>query len=127
MQYIFLAIGGATGAVLRYLVSGWAYALLGTSFPWGTFVVNMIGAFCIGLLWQLFATIPISPNMRNLIITGGLGAFTTFSTFALESFNLIRDGDIGLGLINVFASDILGIILVMVGVLLGRLILIWLS
>lgn len=127
MQYIFLAIGGASGAVLRYLVSGWAYALLGTGFPWGTFIVNMIGAFLIGLLWQLFSTIPISPHMRNLIFTGGLGAFTTFSTFALESLNLIRNGDIGLGLINVFASDILGIVLVMVGVLLGRMVLIWLS
>ena len=122
MHYLYIAVGGAAGAVLRYLVSGWAYALLGTGFPWGTLVVNLIGSFLIGFLWQLFANVPIPPNMRLLIFTGGLGAFTTFSTFALESFNLFRDGDFELGMANVLISDFLGIALVFVGVVAGRLV-----
>lgn len=122
MHYLYIAVGGAAGAALRYLVSGWAYALLGTGFPWGTLVVNLIGSFLIGFLWQLFANVPVPPNMRLLIFTGGLGAFTTFSTFALESVNLFRDGDFELGMANVLISDFLGIALVFVGVVAGRLV-----
>ena len=120
MQYLFIAVGGAAGAVLRYLVSGWAYTLLGTNFPWGTFVVNLLGSFLIGFLWQLFEYVPISPNMRSLIFIGGLGAFTTFSTFAFESLNLFRAGDIRLGMVNILATDVLGILLGLLGVILGR-------
>jgi len=122
LHYLYIAVGGAAGAALRYLVSGWTYNLLGTGFPWGTLVVNLTGSFLIGLLWQLFADAAVSPNMRHLILTGGLGAFTTFSTFALESFNLFREGDVELGLANVIASDFLGIALVFAGIIGGRLV-----
>ena len=105
---------------MRYLVSGWAYTLLGDGFPWGTFVVNILGSFLIGFLWQLFEYIPISSNMRSLIFIGGLGAFTTFSTFAFESLNLFRAGDTRLGIINILAADIFGILLGLLGVILGR-------
>ncbi len=120
MQYLFIAVGGAVGAVLRYLVSGWAFAILGEGFPWGTFVVNIIGSFLIGFLWQLFEYVPVSPNMRSMIFIGGLGAFTTFSTFAFESLNLFRAGDFRLGMINIVALDFFGILLGMLGVILGR-------
>lgn len=120
MRFIFIAAGGAAGAVMRYLVSGWAYALLGQGFPWGTLVVNLIGAFLIGFLWQLFEYFPISPDMRNLIFIGGLGAFTTFSTFAFETLNLFRAGDARMGIINILAMDVLGILLGLLGVILGR-------
>ena len=122
MHYLYIAVGGAAGAALRYLISGWTYALLGTGFPWGTLVVNLIGSFLIGFLWQLFSNVAVSPNMRLLIFTGGLGAFTTFSTFALESINLFRDGKVELGLGNVLVSDFLGIFLVFVGIVAGRLV-----
>jgi CrcB protein len=122
LHYLYIAVGGAVGAALRYLISGWTYAILGTGFPWGTLVVNLIGSFLIGLLWQLFADAAVSPNTRILILTGGLGAFTTFSTFALESLNLFRDGDIELGLANVLVSDLLGIALVFLGIIVGRLV-----
>lgn len=122
MHYLYIAVGGAVGAALRYLISGWTYAILGTGFPWGTLVVNLIGSFLIGLLWQLFADAAVSPNTRILILTGGLGAFTTFSTFALESLNLFRDGDIELGLANVLVSNLLGIALVFLGIIVGRLV-----
>ena len=121
MQYLTIAAGGAAGALLRYLVSGWTYALLGSGFPWGTLVVNLLGSFLIGFLWQLFSDSALSPAMRNLIFTGVLGAFTTFSTFALESFFLFRDGETGLGLANMLLSNILGIVLLFAGVIAGRL------
>lgn len=120
MQILFIAAGGAVGAVMRYLVSGWAYAILGDGFPWGTLVVNLTGAFLIGFLWQLFEYFPISPQMRNLIFIGGLGAFTTFSTFAFETLNLIRAGDTRLGLANILVLDVVGILLGLLGVILGR-------
>lgn len=120
MQYLFIAAGGAAGAVLRYVISGWSYRLLGTGFPWGTLVVNVLGSFLIGFLWQLFEYVPISSNVRSLIFIGGLGAFTTFSTFAFESLNLIRDGEITLGLANILLMDIFGILLGLLGILLGR-------
>jgi len=120
MQYLFIAVGGAAGAVLRYVISGWSYRLLGTGFPWGTFVVNILGSFLIGFLWQLFEYVPISSNMRSLIFIGGLGAFTTFSTFAFESLNLFRDGQITLGLANIVLMDLFGILLGLLGIILGR-------
>lgn len=121
MHYLYIAVGGAIGASLRFLISGWTYSLLGTGFPWGTLVVNLIGSFLIGFLWQLFSYVSVSPNMRLLIFAGGLGAFTTFSTFALESINLFRGGDVELGVANILVSDLLGIALVFVGIILGRL------
>ena len=120
MQYLFIAVGGAAGAVMRYLVSGWAYTLLGYGFPWGTFVVNILGSFLIGFLWQLFEYIPVSSNMRSLIFIGGLGAFTTFSTFAFESLNLFRAGDSRLAVIYILAVDVFGILLGLLGIILGR-------
>jgi CrcB protein len=120
LQYLYIAAGGAVGAVLRYLVSGWAFRILGEGFPWGTFVVNITGSFLIGFLWQLFEYLPISPPMRSLIFIGGLGAFTTFSTFAFESLNLFRGGDFRLGMINIIALDVFGILLGLLGIILGR-------
>ena len=83
-------------------------------FPWGTFVVNMIGSFLIGFLWQLFEYVPISPNMRSLIFIGGLGAFTTFSTFAFETATLLQGGQVAAALLNVGVQTVLGVALVLV-------------
>lgn len=123
MRIVAIAVGGAIGAILRYLVSGWAYSAIPflDGFPWGTFVVNMLGAFLIGFLWQLLDYTTISPELRLLVFTGGLGAFTTFSTFEWESFNLLRDRDLGLALLNLFGQLALGLVFVYLGVVLGRL------
>ncbi|MCP4427659.1 MAG: fluoride efflux transporter CrcB [Chloroflexi bacterium] len=120
MQWLSIAIGGAIGAALRYLVSGWAYAWLGEGFPWGTLSVNMIGSFLIGFLWRWFDQIAIAPNTRLLIFVGGLGAFTTFSTYGLESLNLLRDGQYKLGLLNIIGSNVLGILFVFLGFVAAR-------
>lgn len=120
MNYLSIAIGGAIGALLRYIVSDLAYSYLGETFPWGTLVVNVIGSFLIGFLWQLFDQLVISANTRIFLLTGVLGAFTTFSTFSLETFNLLRDGEVKLGVINVVVSTAAGLITVFLGFVAAR-------
>ena len=114
-KIIILAAGGAIGTVLRYSVSGLTHRAVGGMFPWGTLAVNLTGSFLIGLLWGIFEVQNISSNFRTFLFVGILGGFTTFSTFALESLNLMRDGEMKLALSNVLASNILGILLVFAG------------
>jgi len=120
LQLVAIGVGGAIGAVLRFVISGIAYNLLGQNFPWGTLVVNMIGCFLIGLFAQLFEEIAISPNLRVLVLVGGLGAFTTFSTYALENVNLLRDGEFGTALLDVVLSTVLGMVFVFLGMALAN-------
>ena len=112
---IYIAIGGAIGAILRYSISGYAYRNFEGSLPWGTIAVNLIGCFLIGFMWNVFENLAHSPNTRALIFIGILGAFTTFSTFGIESFHLFREGQIKLGILNILISNIGGIGLVFVG------------
>jgi CrcB protein len=120
LNYLSIAIGGAIGALLRYIVSDLAYSYFGETFPWGTLVVNVIGSFLIGFLWQLFDQLVISANTRVFLLTGVLGAFTTFSTFSLETFNLLRDGEVKLGVINVVVSTAAGLAAVFLGFVAAR-------
>lgn len=121
MTKIFLlAAGGAIGTLFRYSLSGITYKLIDGVFPWGTLFVNLIGSFIIGILWGFFEAENISSNMRSFVFVGILGGFTTFSTFTLESFNLLRDNEIGLAISNILASNILGIALVFTGFFLSR-------
>lgn len=115
-----LAAGGAIGTVLRYALSGLTYKAFDSVFPWGTLFVNLAGSFVIGILWGFFDVEDLSPHTRNFVFVGILGGFTTFSTFTLESFNLLRDREIGLALSNIFASNILGIVLVFAGFFISR-------
>ncbi len=119
-KYILLATGGAIGTILRYSMSGLTYRMVNGVFPWGTIAVNLSGSFAIGLLWGFFEIHNISSNMRNFIFIGVLGGFTTFSTYALESLNLIRDGEIKLALTNLLISNICGLLLVFAGFMLSR-------
>ncbi len=77
--------------------------------------VNLIGSFIAGFLWEAFETTAVSPDIRTFVFIGILGGFTTFSSYNLESFSLIRDGEIKLALSNIFVSNILGISLVFTG------------
>ncbi len=120
IKYILLAAGGAIGTVLRYSMSGLTYRMVNSVFPWGTIVVNLTGSFVIGLLWGFFEIQNISSNMRNFIFIGILGGFTTFSTYALESLNLFRDGEIKLAMTNLLISNICGLILVFAGFMLSK-------
>ncbi len=120
IKFIYLSVGGIAGAVLRYLTSGMINQFFGVSFPYGTFSVNMIGSFLIGLLWGLSENLAISPNIRIFLFVGFLGSFTTFSTFALESLNYLRDNNAKIAIANMVISNILGIILVFLGIFLSK-------
>lgn len=117
---ISISIGGTIGALLRYAISSGIYGLTSNKFTWGTIAVNLIGSFLIGLFWQFFDSYPISPHMRAMLFTGGLGAFTTFSTYSLETALLLQNGQIKLGLANTVASAVLGIIAVLLGMMAMR-------
>lgn len=116
MYKIFLIIvGGATGALLRYFISGFTNRILTEGFPWGTLVVNLIGCLLIGLLWSIAQRYTLSANMNAFIFIGALGAFTTFSTYGLESVKLLQNGEIILGFVYIAVSNIVGLAAVLAG------------
>ena len=105
---IIVALGGAVGSVCRYLVS----STFGNNFPWGTFIVNILGSLLIGFLIGIINKGIISPEIKLLLVTGFCGGFTTFSTFANESFTMMKGGDVLLAALYVGLSVILGILAV---------------
>ena len=120
-QLIYIAIGGAIGAVLRFTLSNSVYALLGRGFPWGTLVVNVFGSLLMGLLYVFFVErMSVSVEIRSLILIGLLGAFTTFSTFSIETLNLIESGDLIPAGINMFVSVFCCVAACWLGLMLGR-------
>ncbi len=111
-----VAVGGACGAVGRFLISHAVAQRLTVVYPWGTFVANVAGCLVLGALYEATTIATVSPEARAMLSVGFLGALTTFSTFVLESINLVREGEWGLMLANVglslvagFAACILGI------------------
>ena len=111
-----VAAGGAVGAVLRYLVSGWTQRLFGPSFPAGTLAVNVIGCLLLGFLGAAFARyVLIRDEWRLVILVGGLGAFTTFSTYGYETFSLVNEGQRWYALANVALSNVAGLTAVWAG------------
>ncbi len=118
MDYLWVAIGGALGSVARYGVSGLIASLTGGAFPYGTMVVNVTGALLIGF----FATLSgpdsgffVPAYARLFLMTGICGGYTTFSTFSLETSNLMREGDWAAALANVGFSVILCLVAIWVG------------
>jgi len=120
MKYISILIGGASGALLRYYISIIPYKYINTSFPIGTFIVNISGSFLIGFLWGISENILIPTNIRFLIFTGFIGAFTTFSTYTLESFKLLQNGQFKFGMSNIILSPIIGLIGLFIGYALAK-------
>jgi len=115
-----IAGGGAAGALLRYAAAGLVQRAASGTFPWGTLSVNLAGCLMLGALWAMFEALSVSPNVRALLGVGLLGAFTTFSTFSIESLNLLRDREYLLAGANVLGSCAGGLLLVWVGMLAGR-------
>jgi CrcB protein len=109
---LLVALGGAFGSAGRYLVS----RLMESSFPWGTLTVNVVGSLLIGLLVGLVSRGAVSPEMKLLLVTGFCGGFTTFSTFANESFGMMRTGDMLLAALYIGGSVAMGIIAVWIGI-----------
>lgn len=105
LDWLAIAIGGASGALARWLVSTGVHRWLGHEFPWGTLAVNVAGSFVMGLLAVLLVErLAVGPAWRAGILVGFLGAFTTFSTFALETVALANDGMNLRAAMNVVAS-----------------------
>lgn len=92
MILLYLALGGALGTVARYGAGSFVSSWTGTSFPWATFAINVVGSFLLGVIVALADRAIISPELRTFLAVGFCGAFTTFSTFSLEALALIQGG-----------------------------------
>jgi len=120
-QVLAIAAGGAVGALLRFWASNWVYGLLGRDFPYGTLAVNLLGSLVMGLCFVLFIErLVVGPEWRAFVMVGLLGAFTTFSTFSIETFNLLDDGELIKAMSNVLISVMLCVLAAWVGVIAGR-------
>ena len=120
-RYLLIAIGAALGANARYLVGVWAGSRLGADFPYGTFIVNIVGSFVLGFLLTLgTGRLQLSPEARLLLAVGFLGSFTTFSSYAVESINLWRDAGFWRGLVNIVGNNLVGLLATVLGAVLAR-------
>ena len=121
-QILAVALGGSFGAVVRFLVSSGIYQWLGRGFPYGTLVVNVIGSFMLGLLTEslMQQRITVTFEYRAAILVGFIGAFTTFSTFSLETFYLIEQGNLTKAAVNIFTSVTACLLAIWIGLLCGR-------
>ena len=121
LKILSIAVGGSLGAVARYLINISPLAGAAGKFPLPTFIINITGSFLIGFLMIVFADkVEVSEHVRMAVIVGFLGAFTTFSTFEMEVFGLIRERELVTGFLYLFLSVFIGFVGVVAGVELGR-------
>jgi CrcB protein len=120
IRLLCLLIGGGFGSLLRYILSSIIQKQSASLFPYGILIVNLIGAALIGFLWGLFQNIIVSTNLRIFIFIAILGAFTTFSTFSLVTFSLLKGRQYITALINVVVNNVFCIILVFAGSITAR-------
>ncbi len=108
--YIAIAIGGTLGCWARFALTGTVQAALGRDFPYATLTINVLGSFLMGFLFiETLERLTMPPALRIGILTGGLGGFTTFSTFSMEALLLAEDGEIGKAALYVGTSVLLGL------------------
>ncbi len=123
MDLVLVGLGGFAGAVARRLLDLWVSDRNPTAFPLGTLVVNLSGAFVLGFLFAWATERDVLPaSVRGPLMIGFLGAYTTFSTWMLESWRLVEDGAWQLALLNLLGSIALGLIAVVAGLAVGRLV-----
>jgi fluoride exporter len=110
LNVFLIAIGGALGSVARYMLSTFVLRATGTLFPLGTFVVNVIGCLVFGaIVGAASQRVQLAPALRLFLLTGILGGFTTFSSYAFESFTLVRDGQFLWASLNIAGQVIAGL------------------
>jgi CrcB protein len=120
-KLLLLLLAGGLGSLSRYGLAGLVQRLAGSSFPYGTFVVNALGCLLFGLVWGIFdRSLDLAPGARVIVLTGFMGAFTTFSTFAFESATLVQHGQWLSAAANVLGQNVLGITCVFAGLALAR-------
>jgi len=120
LQVILIAVGGSLGCVSRYGLSSLVYETTPGVFPYGTMFVNLTGSFMIGVLSEFFENAIIPSAWRSFLTIGFIGGYTTFSTYTLETLNLLREGEIRLATYNVLVSTILGLASVALGIYASR-------
>jgi len=113
---VVIALGGMIGAVSRYVVVLFFQQFFNIVFPWGTLIVNISGAFLIGVFVEMFSAVLVSPAWRLFILVGCIGSYTTFSTYSIETVNLIRDGEWQFAIYNILLNNILCISAVVLGI-----------
>jgi CrcB protein len=120
-RLIYIGLAGGVGTLMRYWLSEWTARRFGETFPTGTLIVNLLGCFLAGLLFYLmFDRDLVGPAIRTVVLIGLLGGFTTFSSFGLQTFTLLREGEMGLALINIAISNVGGLLMVWVGYSLAK-------
>ena len=116
LKILSIGIGGFIGAILRYGMAEYISLNSGSFYPWGTFSVNLLGAFTIGFLWKALEYVPINADLKALIFVGMIGAFTTFSTFMFETVKLLQDSEYLYALTYLFGSIVFGLVAVYLGI-----------
>ena len=113
---ILIGVAGLIGTLLRYWLSGFVARRYGETFPVGTLVVNVIGCLIAGAVFNLTEErFLVNPTLRTVILIGLLGGFTTFSSYGLQTFTLLRDGEFGFASLNIVVSNVLGLFMVWIG------------
>ncbi|MBI2095858.1 MAG: fluoride efflux transporter CrcB [Candidatus Omnitrophica bacterium] len=122
-KLVYLGVGTFFGGFARYFLAGAVHRTLGAEFPYGTLAVNLLGCFLIGFLNAVSEErLLLGPGGRLLLMTGFCGAFTTFSTFMLETGNLLKDGELPRAFLNVVLSCVAGYLVFRIGALVGDLV-----
>jgi len=121
VNYMVVFVGGGIGSVVRYILAVWIGQKWGRNFPLGTFMINVTGSFLIGFLMTLMAERFVeNPQWRLLLVVGGLGGYTTFSTFQYETGKLVLDGELLYASLNVILSVVVGFIALKLGEVIAR-------
>ena len=123
LDVLWVGVGGGVGAITRYTLGLWIAERLGTSFPWGTWTINVTGSLAIGLLLTVLTErVVVDPAWRLLLVVGFLGGYTTFSSYTFEALTLARAGEWPFALAYVLGSNVVGLLAVALGAVVAHLV-----